>query len=87
MLPAAGGVNPALAPQAFLCIPTGHVLADPKQLLSRLGCGFFARRALRRPPLSRPRHLGDPRQALSALLRSVRLEGSIPLPRRTIHAL
>jgi hypothetical protein len=33
-------------------------------------------------PLSRPRHLGDPRQALSAVLRFVRLEGSIPLPRQ-----
>jgi hypothetical protein len=35
--------------------------------------------------LSRPRHLGDPRQALSAVLRFVRLEGSIPLPRRPTH--
>jgi len=33
-------------------------------------------------PLSRPRHLGDPRQALRAVLRFVRLEGSIPLPRQ-----
>jgi hypothetical protein len=74
--------EPALAPQAFLCVPAGHVLADPKQLKAAWAAGSLTRRALRRPPLSRPRHLGDPRQALSAVLRFVRLEGSIPLPRQ-----
>jgi hypothetical protein len=70
------GCFPAAAPQAFLCIPTGHVLADPKQLKAAGLRVLLTRRALRRPPLSRPRHLGDPRPALVQSSGLVRLEGS-----------
>jgi len=62
--------------------PNRTLQADPKQLKAAWAAGSLTRRALRRPPLSRPRHLGDPRQALSALLWFIRLEGSIPLPRQ-----
>jgi hypothetical protein len=70
------GCFPAAAPQAFLCIPTGHVLADPKQLKAAGLRVLLTRRALRRPPLSRPRHLGDPRPALVQSSGLLRLEGS-----------
>jgi hypothetical protein len=63
--------EPALAPQAFLCVPTGRFRRRLHRVFKPSGT-----------PLSRPRHLGDPRQALSAVLRFVRLEGSIPLPRQ-----
>jgi hypothetical protein len=53
-------VLPGCGPAGVLCTPTRTLQADPKQLKAAWAAGSLTRRALRRPPLSLPRHKGDP---------------------------